>query len=128
MYVYGNSYNFLLYIHSAKNMAKPHTVVLLLVFMIMFSYNVLEGGAYPDQVSFSRKELKPEHNKLSIGGMSPSLGVHVSGATNAEGFSKDAEIANVKTSTTSTTTDTHRDVPVDLYRTIIFHGHQLNKP
>jgi hypothetical protein len=115
MYIYGNAYNFYCPSIQRKNMAKPHTVVLLLVFMIMF-YNVLEGGAYPDQVAFSRKELKP------------ALAGQVSGATNAEGVSKDAEIANVKTSTTSTTTDTHRDVPVDLYRTIIFHGHQLNKP
>ena len=108
-------------------MVKPHSVVLLLVFVIMFSYNVVESGAYPDQVAFSRKELKPEH-KISIGGMSTSLGGQVSAANNAEGVSKNAEIANVKTTTTSTTTDTHRDVPVDLYRTIIIRGHQLNKP
>uniref|UniRef100_A0ACD5Z2Q3 Uncharacterized protein n=1 Tax=Avena sativa TaxID=4498 RepID=A0ACD5Z2Q3_AVESA len=113
--------------HSAKNMAKTHTIVVLLVFVIMFSYHVVEGGAYPEQVAFSRKELKPEH-KLSIGGMSQSLGGQVSGATSAEGVSKNAEIADVKTTTTSTTTDTHRDVPVGLYRDIIIHNHKFNNP
>jgi hypothetical protein len=108
-------------------MAKTHTVLVLLVFVVMFSYNVVEGGAYQEEMAFSRKELKPEQ-KPSIGGMNPSLGEQLSGATNAEGVSKNDEIANVKTTTTSTTTDTHHDVPVGLYRNIIYSGHQLKKP
>ena len=111
-------------IDSAKRMAQRYIVVLLLVFVVMFPYNVLEGGAYTNQVAFSRKELKAEH-KQSFGGMSPSLGGQISGTIHAEGVRNHAEIANVQT---TTTTDTHRDIPVDMYRSIIIHGHQLNKP
>ncbi|CAM0907999.1 unnamed protein product [Alopecurus aequalis] len=111
-------------LETSEKMAKKHTVVLLLLFVIMLSYHVLEGDAHPNQVAFSRKDLRPEH-KHSVGGRSPSLGEQLTGANHAGGVSKNVEIANVQT---TTTTDTHRDVPVDLYRSIIIHGHQLSKP
>lgn len=102
-------------------MAKRHTVLLLLVFVIMFSCNVLEGGAYQNQVAFSRKELKAEQ-KVSFTGMTPSFGGQVSGATNAAGG---AEISNVET---TSTTESHRDVSWDQFRGIIVHNHQVKKP
>uniref|UniRef100_A0A453ADC4 Uncharacterized protein n=1 Tax=Aegilops tauschii subsp. strangulata TaxID=200361 RepID=A0A453ADC4_AEGTS len=83
MYIYYIHIKFVS-IHSAKKMVKRHTVLLLLVFVIMFSYNVLEGGAYQNQVAFSRKELKAQQ-KVSFTGMDPSLGGQVSGATDAGG-------------------------------------------
>ena len=123
MYIYYIHIKFVS-IHSAKKMVKRHTVLLLLVFVIMFSYNVLEGGAYQNQVAFSRKELKAEQ-KVSFTGMDPSLGGQVSGATDAGGASNNAEISNAKT---TAATESHRDVSWDQFRGIIIHTHQVKKP
>ena len=62
----------------------------------------MEGGAYENQVAFSRKELNPEQ-KVSFGGMGSSLGGKLSGKKNAGGVSKNADIANVKISTDQVT-------------------------
>ncbi|KAI4968551.1 hypothetical protein ZWY2020_045881 [Hordeum vulgare] len=109
---------------TSKKMTKRHTVLLLLVFAIIFSCNVLKCGAYQNQVAFSRKELKAEQ-KVSFTGMSPSLGGLVSGATNAGGASNKAEISNVET---TSATESHRDVSWEQFRGIIIHNHQVKKP
>ncbi|EMS53154.1 hypothetical protein TRIUR3_06930 [Triticum urartu] len=105
-------------------MAKRNTVGLLLVLAIMFSYNVLEGGAHQSQVVFSRKVMNTEQ-KASFSGISSSLGGHVFGATNAGGVSNNAEIANVET---TTTIESHRDVSVGDFHGINHKPPTYNRP
>ncbi|KQJ81751.1 hypothetical protein BRADI_5g02850v3 [Brachypodium distachyon] len=101
-------------------MAKRQTILMLIVFVIMFSYTVVEGGAYKNEEALSRKGLK-EERKLSF-----STGQVVSGATNVGGLGSNAEIANVETGTVHTTITSNHDISPETFRRI--NNNRINKP
>lgn len=112
----------LMYVNSAKKMAKAYTILVALSMVALLSCNDVEGEAYMMHEALSRKGLREDiklgtngavnPSAISLSGQASSITTGVNSNTESSTSIEISGAAAASTSMTATTADTHRGYPI----------------